>query len=133
MISTFFADTCAQSGCSPYGNHQYRLGQIKTTWAEAKSQCKQDGGHLASIHSEAEHNFILTLIGRLVSSETIQLVGWLSGEVKIPQSRMTETCWETLKQLFYEMYGTSEKRPSVPCVCGIRLPCFYGQRAQLVL
>ena len=47
------------------------------------------------------------------------LILW--GDIKIPHSRMTKTCWETL--VTCEMYATSDKRPFVPCVRGIRLLC----------
>ena len=43
------------------------------------------------------------------------------GDVKIPHSRMTKTCWETL--VTCEMYVTSHKRPFVPSVGGIGLLC----------
>ena len=45
----------------------------------------------------------------------------LKGDVKIPHSRMTKTCLETL--VTCEMYATSHKRPFVPSVGGNRLLC----------
>ena len=52
----------------------------------------------------------------------------LREKVKIPHSRMTKTCNETLVKYFGNLcYGTSHNKPFAPSVGGIRLLCILGR------
>ena len=46
--------TCTD-GYFPYWYGCYKLYTINLTWSLAESRCDEDGGHLASIQSEAEN------------------------------------------------------------------------------
>ena len=44
-----------QDGYTPYWYGCYKVFTDNTTWALAEAQCVNDGGHLASVQSEAEN------------------------------------------------------------------------------
>ena len=50
------------SDCYQYryfqGYYGYKYFQEKLSWSAAEARCQQDGGHLASIHSIYENNFL---------------------------------------------------------------------------
>ena len=46
------------SGWTEFRGHCYQLSSFYAPWADAEEDCKNKGGHLASIHSEAERLFI---------------------------------------------------------------------------
>jgi len=57
------APICQHDGSCPDGweqfdRHCYQLVQTGATWTEAEADCYNKGGHLASVHSTAENNFI---------------------------------------------------------------------------
>ena len=41
-----------------FGTHCYRYFDHQTTWSDAEATCVAEGGHLASIHSKDENDFI---------------------------------------------------------------------------
>jgi len=51
------------SGWEEFRGHCYQLSINGLPWAEAEDDCKSKGGHLASIHSEAERLFIYSFPG----------------------------------------------------------------------
>jgi hypothetical protein len=44
-----------------FDGHCYLMVESDTTWAAAEKDCNDKGGHLASIHSADENNFIHSL------------------------------------------------------------------------
>ena len=46
-----------------FEGHCYQFHSNASTWNDAENDCKSKGGHLASIHSEAERLFIYNLSG----------------------------------------------------------------------
>lgn len=52
--------TCTENW-KQFHNNCYRVTDNKTTFAEGEQICKNWGGHLASVHSEAENVFLTTL------------------------------------------------------------------------
>ena len=56
-----------------WGNHKYQIFQEALTWDEAKSKCEELGGHLATITSEEEYNFVLSFL------PTSRELYWLGG------------------------------------------------------
>lgn len=56
---TFSSDT---EGCDhtwrKFHGHCYRYFSRRHTWEDAEKDCREHSGHLASIHSVAEQNFI---------------------------------------------------------------------------
>jgi hypothetical protein len=50
------------AGWELFDGRCYQLSMNKDTWENAEADCHNKGGHLASIHSLAEHNFISQLV-----------------------------------------------------------------------
>jgi hypothetical protein len=48
-------------GWQEFEGHCYQLVKSFETWAQAEKDCNNKGGHLASIHSADENNFIHSL------------------------------------------------------------------------
>jgi parallel beta-helix repeat protein len=48
-------------GTTIFNNHYYRFFSIKLTWYDAKIECETLGGHLVTITSYEENNFVTTL------------------------------------------------------------------------
>jgi hypothetical protein len=55
-----YSNSCP-SGWQEFENHCYMVPNVGRYWTEAEKDCNNKGGHLASIHSAAEHNFIHSL------------------------------------------------------------------------
>ncbi len=49
------------SGWQEFDSHCYLVVKSYLTWENAEKNCKSKGGHLASVHSAAERNFIHSL------------------------------------------------------------------------
>lgn len=47
-----------------YGNASYRVVGRKLDWFQAQVECARDGGHLASIHSDAQSKELLAMAKR---------------------------------------------------------------------
>merc|ERR1712107_675327 len=83
-----------------FGGHTYRFYHfMHLKWDNAEAFCVETGGHLASIHSEAEHNFLVDeliesvddfiegLNSELNKFMTSYLGNWIGGQ------RHNETAW----------------------------------------
>jgi len=57
-------DRVCPGGWEPFGGHCYQFHANISTWNDAENECKSKGGHLASIHSEAERVFIYNFSGK---------------------------------------------------------------------
>ncbi|CAB1318010.1 unnamed protein product, partial [Coregonus sp. 'balchen'] len=81
----------------PYAARCYRLQRTKKTWTEAQTECRKDGGDLASIHNIEQHSFVMSQLGYAAADEL-----WIGmNDVKTPllfewsdQSPVTYTRWE---------------------------------------
>lgn len=51
----------------PYAGYCYRLQRDKKTWLEARSQCRKDGGDLASLHNIEEQSFVISQLGYMAN------------------------------------------------------------------
>lgn len=78
---------CSLCGAFEFNGHFYMVIDIDTTWTEAKTYCENLGGHLATITSQEENDFINSL--RNISSFTEYWLGgikeddvwtWITGE-----------------------------------------------------
>jgi len=70
-------DTCVKSCEQDWeknGEHCYLWSTDKKTWTDAEDFCRKEGGHLASVHSNATFNFLLEGINR-----TGLPTAWLGG------------------------------------------------------
>jgi hypothetical protein len=54
-------DRVCLGGAKPFEGSCYLLVGTSRTWADAEQDCKNKGGHLASVHSEEENTFIFNL------------------------------------------------------------------------
>jgi hypothetical protein len=54
-------DRMCPGGAKPFEGRCYLLVGTSRTWANAEQDCKNKGGHLASVHSEEENTFIFNL------------------------------------------------------------------------
>jgi len=54
-------DRLCPGGWNQYDGRCYLLVRVGATWPDAEAYCNSKGGHLASIHSLAENNFIVGL------------------------------------------------------------------------
>uniref|UniRef100_A0AAZ3NZT0 Mannose receptor, C type 1b n=1 Tax=Oncorhynchus tshawytscha TaxID=74940 RepID=A0AAZ3NZT0_ONCTS len=81
----------------PYAARCYLLQRTKKTWTEAQTECRKDGGDLASIHNIEQHSFVMSQLGYAAADEL-----WIGmNDVKMPllfewsdQSPVTFTRWE---------------------------------------
>uniref|UniRef100_A0A8C7RE61 Mannose receptor, C type 1b n=1 Tax=Oncorhynchus mykiss TaxID=8022 RepID=A0A8C7RE61_ONCMY len=81
----------------PYAARCYLLQRTKKTWTEAQTECRKDGGDLASIHNIEQHSFVMSQLGYAAADEL-----WIGmNDVKTPllfewgdQSPVTFTRWE---------------------------------------
>nr|XP_023996993.1 LOW QUALITY PROTEIN: macrophage mannose receptor 1-like [Salvelinus alpinus] len=81
----------------PYAARCYLLQRTKKTWTEAQTECRKDGGDLASIYNIEEHSFVMSQLGYAAADEL-----WIGmNDVKMPllfewsdQSPVTFTRWE---------------------------------------
>merc|ERR1712142_1261842 len=48
-------------GWADFDSECYKVFQSKKSWQDAENYCQGEGGHLASIHSEEENNFVAGL------------------------------------------------------------------------
>ncbi|XP_045549731.1 macrophage mannose receptor 1-like [Salmo salar] len=81
----------------PYAARCFLLQRTKKTWTEAQTECRKDGGDLASIHNIEQHSFVMSQLGYAAADElwigmndvkTSLLFDWSD------QSAVTFTRWE---------------------------------------
>ena len=58
-----------EEGIEVYGNYEYKLNKNILSFTEHENEAKKFGGHLASITSEGEHNFLVELCKDFVGNE----------------------------------------------------------------
>ena len=100
MLSMFSIGASASDkplGSKEYGGHYYRYYDTQMSWEEAKSFCEQRGGHLVTITSSAENEFVASLF----SCESV----WLGGnDVSIEG----QFIWYTNEDFSYSNWGSGE-------------------------
>ena len=70
----------------------YKIPDDVKNYAEAENDCVQNGGHLTSIHSQGEVDFLLRLIGPPDSPNHSPMV-MLGGKVNIDQDQVSSFYW----------------------------------------
>ena len=73
-ISSRAVTTDIPSDAVEFNGHYYYAFDEDLTWSEAKTKCEAMGGYLATIHSDAEHNVV-----RSVLKETSDRFFWIGG------------------------------------------------------
>lgn len=100
MISMF--SLCVSASERPieakeYNGHFYRYYDTQMSWYEAKSFCEQRGGHLVTISSDSENEFVSSLF----SCESI----WLGGNDVDKEGQFV---WCTNEDFSYSNWGSGE-------------------------
>lgn len=83
-----------------FGGNKYKTFDIDMTWHEAKEYCESLGGHLATITSQAEQDFINELIGPLSKD-----IYWLGGT---DESQEGQWEWVTSEQFTYSNWNEGQ-------------------------
>uniref|UniRef100_A0AAY5L4C1 Mannose receptor, C type 1b n=1 Tax=Esox lucius TaxID=8010 RepID=A0AAY5L4C1_ESOLU len=81
-----------------YAGRCYRIEHTKKTWTEGQTECRKDGGDLASIHNIEQQSFVMSQLGYVATEEL-----WIGlNDVKTPllfewsdQSAVTFTSWDS--------------------------------------
>jgi hypothetical protein len=91
-----------------FRGHEYRFVPELKTWPEAKAYCEQDGGHLATIHSEAENRIVFNQ--RYAFSPTGRPYKWRFGSWLGASDRAQEGAWRwvTGEPMTYTNWGPGE-------------------------
>ena len=84
-------------GAKEYNGHFYRYYDTQMSWSEAKSFCEERGGHLATISSGSENEFVSSLF----SCESI----WLGGN---DVEKEGQFIWYTNEDFSYSNWGSGE-------------------------
>ncbi|XP_028447513.1 galactose-specific lectin nattectin isoform X1 [Perca flavescens] len=86
LAPSCYGQTCPGScppGWTQFGSRCFSFYFQGKSWIDAENFCKSDGGNLASVHSEEEHEFLRTYI-RKVTGENKRT--WIGGfdSVQVP-------------------------------------------------
>lgn len=114
-------DLRCPDGWTHFRNKCYHLTNNRTTFDEGEKFCQQWGGHLASIHDEAENDFAVSLYD---SSVHVKNHGWFRvGGVSldvpnyhwIDGSRMTYSNWDRISPIPDQFWSTVIVCPDAWC------------------
>jgi hypothetical protein len=89
------------SGESIFNGHEYKLFTLSKTWDEAKEDCNAQGGHLVTITSQEENEFVNNLVG----SHDI----WIGATDEIHEGSWQ---WINGESFTYTNWGTEEPSDS---------------------
>uniref|UniRef100_UPI003AAF93A9 macrophage mannose receptor 1-like n=1 Tax=Centroberyx gerrardi TaxID=166262 RepID=UPI003AAF93A9 len=53
----------------PYNGHCFHLQRAQKTWTDAQTECRKEGGDLASIHNVEDQSFVISQLGYATSDE----------------------------------------------------------------
>ena len=89
------------TGAVEFNHHYYKVFSGEYTWSEAEKQCEEQGGHLVTITSEGEQNFINSLID---SDSCV----WIGGK----RNTKNLWVWVTGEEWKYENWASGEPNNS---------------------
>ena len=89
------------TGAVEFNHHYYKVFSGEYTWSEAEKQCEEQGGHLVTITSEGEQNFINSLIN---SDSCV----WIGGK----RNTKNVWVWVTGEEWKYENWAPGEPNNS---------------------
>jgi hypothetical protein len=96
------AGTCTGANESAFGNHCYRSVSSLANFNTAESSCVAWGGHLASVSSEQEKNYILAIISDVI---------WIGLHFSVDSFVYTDG-----SPLIYDNWARNEPRGGENCV-----------------
>ncbi|XP_028447982.1 ladderlectin-like [Perca flavescens] len=74
-LLTAYGQASCPVGWNQLGTRCFAFYIQTKTWSDAENFCQSAGGHLASIHSDAEHGFIKNQISKLTGAQTTAWIG----------------------------------------------------------
>ena len=90
-----------------FGGHRYQFSPEKLNWDEAKAKAAAAGGHLATITSEEENQWVVdTFVSKLPGGLSL----WLGGAKDDPTGTWT---WITGEPFTFTAWGTGEPGPNI--------------------
>ena len=87
-----------------FNGHKYELYNVSTTWDQAYKMCEEMGGHLVTITSKEENEFVLNLSKQAGLNQFIWLGGYANGDRK--------WFWVTDEGFSYSNWGSGEPNNS---------------------
>ena len=102
-VSTAVVWTTAEGG----NGHTYELTDTRTTWTAAEAEAEALGGHLVSINSQAEQDFLIsTFLADGTSTATVPL--WIGLMGQVSQNSVSYTNWTSGEALTYTNFNPGE-------------------------
>jgi len=101
MTSSAFAETSIPAEAVEFEGHHYCLiDDVSVKWDDAKKHCEKLGGHLATITSEAEENFLRDYVVENGTKNSY----WLGGYV----NKIGMWAWVTGEKFKYTNWGAGQ-------------------------
>lgn len=101
---TYNIEICDELDNNCFNGHYYAVFFIKSTWEEAKSYCENLGGHLATITSKGENDFIFSKIKNISNRGC-----WIGGSDTVIEDRWE---WVTSENFNYINFASNEPNGS---------------------
>ncbi|MCB1278843.1 lectin-like protein, partial [Prosthecobacter sp.] len=105
-----------------FGGHRYQFSPEKLNWEEAKAKAATTGGHLATITSQEENQWVLdTFVSKLPGGLSL----WLGGTNDNPTRQWT---WITGEPFTFTAWGAGEPgtNPNEPVLCFSQMNMGWG-------
>ena len=102
MTSSAFAETNSipENAVEYNGHHYCLIDDVALKWDDAKKYCEERGGHLATITSEDEENFLKDLVSKQGTKNSY----WLGGYV----NKIGMWNWVTGEKFNYTNWGAGQ-------------------------
>ncbi len=121
-ISSHAVTTDIPSDAVEFNGHYYYAFDEDMTWTEAKTKCEAMGGYLATIHSDAEHNVVCSIL-----EEKVDRFFWIGG---YRADSVSNWRWVTGETFSYDRQGTL---PGESSSCNYLAMCSGREAFQLGL
>ena len=97
-VSILFLPSLSQAylldGVQQFNGHYYKVFNYCMTWEEAKNFCEEIGGHLVTITSQDEQNFI----EKILSNDANKNFYWIGGH----KNKNGQWYWITNESFYYK-------------------------------
>ncbi|XP_031175117.1 ladderlectin-like isoform X2 [Sander lucioperca] len=101
LLAAYGAPSCPTDWTS-FGSRCFAFYGQPKTWIDAELFCQSAGGHLASIHSDAEHEFIRNNTNQVSSTDKN---AWIGGFDAMKEGIWM---WTDGSQFYYQSWGGGE-------------------------
>ncbi|XP_028447632.1 galactose-specific lectin nattectin-like [Perca flavescens] len=100
-LLTAYAPSCPPDW-TPFGSRCFAFHIQTKNWIDAETFCQSAGGHLASIHSDAEHGFIRNYTNQVSGTDT---QAWIGGFDAVKEGMWM---WSDGSQFDYESWAVGK-------------------------